>query len=117
MLNPPEPGSQEAYVSLTGDLQLTRYRINLSTKDVTLNTFPNTINSKFINNFDFPTINEPHRGKQYCIIYGVSAYGYSRTALIKKNVCNSHEDKVRKLCSRSVIIKGRKLSSGFKSNA
>ena len=110
MLNPPEPGSQEADVSSTGDLQLTRQRINLNTKDVTLNTFPNTIKSKFINKFDLPTINEQHRGKQYCIIYGVSAYVYSRTAVIKKNVCNSREDKVRKLCSRSVIIKGRKLT-------
>ena len=31
---------------------------------------------------------------QYCIIYGWSAYDYSRTALIKKNTCDATQDKV-----------------------
>ena len=49
---------------------------------------------KFPNITDFPTINEDYRGKKYCIAYGLSAFAYSRTALVKKNVCNSEEDKV-----------------------
>ena len=76
-------------------------------------TFDNFLNNKYINKFgntsrvtrnsqvlkspyntDFPTINEDYRGKKYCIAYGLSAFAYSRTALVKKNVCNSEEDKV-----------------------
>ena len=33
-------------------------------------------------------------GKKYCFAYGVSMYGYSRTALVKKDVCSSGGDKV-----------------------
>ena len=40
--------------------------------------FPNSIKNRFINNFDFPTINEDYRGKAYCIVYGWSAIDYSR---------------------------------------
>ena len=45
-----------------------------------------------------PTINEDYRGKRYCIIYGLSAFAYSRIALVKKNVCNAKEDKVGVHC-------------------
>ena len=31
---------------------------------------------------------------QYCIIYGWSAFDYSRSALIKKNTCDPTQDKV-----------------------
>jgi len=91
MLNPPD---EETDVSTTADSEATRYIINHETGDVKTKTFQNTINSKFINNFDFPTINEDYRGRKYCITYGLSAFSYSRTALVKKNVCNSAEDKV-----------------------
>merc|ERR1711874_382723 len=63
-------------------------------KTVTTSSFPNTINNRFINYLDFPTINEAYRGKKYCYCYGVTMMGYSRTALAKKNVCNSDDDKV-----------------------
>ena len=44
--------------------------------------------NRFINQFDFPVINERYRGKRYCVTYGWSAFDYSRTALVKKNVCD-----------------------------
>merc|ERR1719427_1941514 len=94
MLNPPAKGFREAEISTTDNQEVTRYTINIVSGDITTSTFPNTINSRFINHFDFPTINEDYRGKAYCYTYGVSAYAYSRTALVKKNVCNSEEDKV-----------------------
>ena len=31
---------------------------------------------------------------QYCIVYGWSSYDITRTALIKKNLCDSTEDKL-----------------------
>jgi len=95
MLNPPAEGSKEAEVSTTEHLEVTRYNINMDTGSVETSTFQNTINSRFINHFDFPMINENYRGKKYCYVYGLSAFAYSRTALVKKNVCNPAEDKVR----------------------
>ena len=100
MLNPP-PVLTDTEISTTAGAEATRYWINMKSGAVTTSTFPNTIGSKFINTFDFPTINEKFRGKKYCITYGWSAFAYSRTALVKKNVCNAEEDKVgwcRHLC-------------------
>ena len=104
MLNPPKSGSKEAEVSTAADLELTRFRINLLTKEVTSENFPNKINSRFINKFDFPIINEKYRGKNYCVLYGVSAYAYSRTALVKKNLCNPEKDKVRIIVMDSIRL-------------
>jgi len=92
MLNPPAAG--EPQVSTAEDQELTRYTINTATGKVDVSQFPNTINSRYINTFDFPMINEDYRGKKYCILYGLSAFGYSRTAFVKKNVCDSSKDKV-----------------------
>ena len=55
-----------------------RYRINTKSGKVVPSQFPNSIKNRFINNFDFPTINEDYRGKAYCIVYGWSAIDYSR---------------------------------------
>jgi len=93
MMNPPEEESQVNECS-TSDFEITRYYINLNSGSVTNSKFPNTIKNRYINDFDFPTINEAYRGKKYCIVYGVSIFAYSRTALVKKNVCNPDDDKV-----------------------
>jgi len=91
MLNPPE---ELTGVFTTDEEEFTRYNIDLEAKKIELSTFPNTIENKFINNFDFPTINEDYRGLPYCIVYGWSAMDFSRMALTKKNVCDSTLDKV-----------------------
>jgi len=90
MLNPPK----EYTTSTTGDLELTRYVINLNSETVSHTNFPNIINSEFVNTFDFPMINEAYRGKSYCFLYGLSAFAYTRMALVKKNMCDSSQDKV-----------------------
>ena len=94
MLNPPDIVDDSTDYSTTKDSEVTRYTINIETGEVTTNTFENLIKSKFINTFDFPTINEDYRGKKYCYTYGMSAFALSRTALVKKNVCDSSDDKV-----------------------
>ena len=94
MLNPPEKLNEATDVSTTNGKEITRFTINVKSEVVDESTFPNTINSKFINTFDFPTINEEYRGRKYCIVYGMSAIAYSRVALVKKNLCHSDEDKV-----------------------
>ena len=92
------------YSSTTDGDELTRYTINLSVGSVVKSNFPNIVNNKFVNTFDFPTINEQFRGRSYCYVYGVSAFAYSRTALVKKNVCNGAEDKVGKSSSNSIDL-------------
>jgi len=92
ILNPPEVVEDKS--STKEQTEFKRYTINMKHKNITAITFPNTIKSKFINNFDFPTINEDYRGLPYCIVYGWSALDYSRTALVKKNLCDSTKDKV-----------------------
>ena len=93
MLNPPAVFDAES-VTTTGGVEVTRYTINTEQGSVKSEEFPNTINSKFINNFDFPTINEEYRGRKYCITYGMAAFAYSRVAIVKKNVCDSDKDEV-----------------------
>merc|ERR1712158_317352 len=72
-------------------------------KEVTGSTFPNYLQTtaeefatkgRFVNKFDMGVINEAYRGKEYCVIYGWSAFDYSRTALVKKNICDATQDKV-----------------------
>ena len=45
--------------------------------------------SVFLDHFEFPTINENHRGKPYCILYGWTARQVSRHTLVKKNLCDN----------------------------
>ena len=99
MLNPPEEIDEDTHVSTTNGEEATRFTINVEKEIVEKSTFPNTIGSKFINTFDFPTINEEYRGRKYCIVYGMSAIAYSRVALVKKNLCHSDEDKVNSALS------------------
>ncbi len=61
---------------------------------VTKSLFVNSINNTFVNMLDFPMINENYRGKPYCYLYGVSLIDYTRTAIVKKDVCNVGQDKV-----------------------
>jgi carotenoid cleavage dioxygenase-like enzyme len=97
MLNPPE-NSTSWDTSTCGKHELTRYTMNIETGQISYSTFPNllrgTSNARFVNKFDMGVINEAYRGREYCIIYGWSAFDYSRNALVKKNVCDASKDKV-----------------------
>ena len=90
-LNPPK---ESTGVFTTDEEEFTRYTIDLANEKIKSELFPNTIKNSFINNFDFPTINEDYRGLPYCIVYGWSAMDYSRMSLVKKNTCDSTKDKV-----------------------
>jgi len=94
MLNPPEFGNGS---TASGNGELTRYHFYLDTGSVVATGFPTLLTgdtSRYIKQFDFPTINEAYRGKEYCIIYGWSAFDYSRTAMVKKNTCDPTGDRV-----------------------
>jgi len=96
MLNPPE--FSFANGSTCGEANVTRYHIDLNTGSVTTSTFTNIMKdsafSRYMDKYDFPVINEAYRGLEYCIIYGWSAFDYSRSALIKKNTCDPSQDRV-----------------------
>jgi len=75
---------------------LKRYTLDLKGENVNVHTFPPSTKGDFVNRFDFPTINENYRSKQYCYIYGI-AYNYDGTdmlhmALVKKDVCTGKND-------------------------
>ena len=63
MLNPPEIS-----IGRNGSsCDVRRYQINLQTGSVTSSVFPNQINntySRYMEKFDFSTINEAYRGKK-----------------------------------------------------
>jgi hypothetical protein len=67
MMNPPEISNGN--VSASGGAEVTRYHFHLDTGSVEATGFPNLLNgdmSRYVNQFDFPTINEAYRGKEVC---------------------------------------------------
>ena len=65
MMNPPEISNGN--VSASGGAEVTRYHFHLDTGSVEATGFPNLLNgdmSRYVNQFDFPTINEAYRGKE-----------------------------------------------------
>jgi hypothetical protein len=68
MLNPPE-FSNGSNADGVGEAEITRYHFHLDTGSVETIAFPNLMEknnslSRYINKFDFPTINEAYRGKE-----------------------------------------------------
>ena len=90
LFNPPEVAEWRH----VPENEFSRYTINLATGDVSKSIFLNKVNSVFVNMFDFPIINEQYRGKAYCFAYGISMINYSRTAIVKKDVCGTSTDRV-----------------------
>ena len=85
MLNPPKVLNE----SEPSPLLFERYVIDLKSDDVQKIVFSDEKHDdRYYNHFDFPTVNEDYRGKPYCIAYGWSNYGVSRTTLVKRNLCD-----------------------------
>ena len=87
LLNPP------AVRNLTQPthLDLYRFRIGLQEDYVQVKSYAEetkSLLSVFLNHFEFPTINEAHRGRPYCILYGWTPRQLSRHTLVKRNMCD-----------------------------
>ena len=70
MMNPPP--ISKGNVSASGGAEVTRYHFHLDTGSVEATGFPNLLNgdmSRYVNQFDFPTINEAYRGKEVIIFF------------------------------------------------
>lgn len=72
--------------------RLVRYKINPKRKTVKVNNFTRRKKRQFVNNMDFPTINEEYRHKKHCYIYGVVLKSdnvhLATMSLVKKDLCN-----------------------------
>merc|ERR1712215_24124 len=73
---------------------LSRYTIDITKNEVEESSWSNELGIPYINQFDFPLINPEYEGKPYCYAYGQAIVENYRQYLVKKNICNSAEDKV-----------------------
>ena len=65
-MNPPKFSNGSSNTA-SGGAEITRYHFHLDTGSVEAIGFPNLLtddNSRYINQFDFPTVNEAYRGKE-----------------------------------------------------
>ena len=66
LLNPPEFSNGTTGSTCAGK-KVTRYHINLNSGSISSSTFPNQMdspNARYLDCFDFPSINEAYRGKE-----------------------------------------------------
>ena len=84
MLNPPDI-SIGNNGSTCGDKDVTRYTIDLKALTISAQTFPNTLDdsvARYINKFDFPTINEAYRGKEVSFVIIIDHEGKNTLSLL-----------------------------------
>jgi len=78
-------------------LSIARYTIDLSSISshaVTESAWENLLEIPFLNQFDFPVIHPEYEGHKYCYAYGQALVETFRQYLIKKNICDSTQDKI-----------------------
>jgi len=70
-----------------------RVRLNLASKEVTVEDWPNQQEIPLLNTVDFPMINENYVGYKNRYAYGWASIDYWRQTLVKKDLENSINDK------------------------
>ena len=70
-----------------------RVRLNLKTKEVTVEDWPNQRNIQLLNTVDFIMINEKYVGYKNRYAYGWVGIDYWRQTLVKKDLEDSFQDK------------------------
>jgi len=80
--------------AMTNLFILTRYTIDITHNAVSESSWSNDLDIPYINQFDFPLVNPTYEGKPYCYAYGQAIVQNYRQYLIKKNICDSSQDKV-----------------------
>merc|ERR1712156_240830 len=66
--------------------------VRLSSKFLKTDNAPEA--QPYYNQFDFPKVNPNYYGRHYCYAYGQAIVDVRRQYLVKKNVCDSTEDKI-----------------------
>jgi len=83
--------------AMTNLFILSRYTIDITSHDITSvseSSWSNKLDIPYINQFDFPLVNPEYEGKPYCYAYGQAIVENYRQYLVKKNICDSSQDKV-----------------------
>ena len=74
---------------------LKRYRIDLETNSMTMQTFESSIDVPFAAYIDMPTLNEEYRYNRYCKVYGIvlkkDNITLSKISIAKKDLCGNIE--------------------------
>jgi len=87
MLDHPETDATKA------DFVMKRVRLNLSTKEVVVEDWPNQLGIPLLNTVDFPVINNDYTGYKNRFTYGWVSIDYWRETLVKKDLEDSRNDK------------------------
>lgn len=77
----------------TADFLVKRVSLNLKNKEVTVAEWPNKRNIPLLNTVDFGVINERFNGIKNCFAFGWVSMDYWRNVLVKKDLCDSNNDK------------------------
>jgi len=90
MLNTEDTGSMENL------FEIRRYQIDIQNEQVFSTSWENNAAEAqpYYNQFDFPKVNPNYYGRHYCYAYGQAIVDVRRQYLVKKNVCDSTEDKI-----------------------
>ena len=75
------------------EMLVKRVRLDKTTKEVTVSEWPNELNIPLLNTIEFPVINQNYVGIPNCFVYGWVSMDYWRTVLVKKDLCDSRNDK------------------------
>merc|ERR1712168_539460 len=90
MLNAEDTGSMENL------FEIRRYQIDIENEQAFSSSWENNAAEAqpYYNQFDFPKVNPNYYGRHYCYAYGQAIVDVRRQYLVKKNVCDSTEDKI-----------------------
>merc|ERR1712088_1072993 len=90
MLNTEDTGSMENL------FEIRRYQIDIQNERAFSSSWENNAPEAqpYYNQFDFPKVNPNYYGRHYCYAYGQAIVDVRRQYLVKKNVCDSTEDKI-----------------------
>jgi len=72
---------------------MNRIRLNIRSKELTVQKFDNLLPASSIKEFDFPILNPSYFGQNYRFVYGWSEVDYWNNTLIKKDLQDSTGDK------------------------
>ena len=86
--------------SMSNSFILSRYTIDITHNEVVESAWSNDLDIPYLNQFDFPLINPEYEGRPYCYAYGQAIVEQFRQYLVKKNICDSSQDKVGRIYAR-----------------
>jgi len=90
LLNHVDSGAME------NEFEIKRFLIDIDNDQIFSTSWENDspLAQPYYNQFDFPIINPNYEGRPYCYAYGQALVEAQRQYLVKKNICDSTQDKI-----------------------